>query len=375
MATFKIMERLASRGHELFLITGLRPGEKQHLDEVKYFCTVLDAIEIPWSRGEVAKAVIQWIFRAGRGGLTFRSKCALAIDKLSKQIHFDIIQVEHTELGDCIKGPMDVPTIIDAHDVILKPALREYNLATGMRKAVKYIKFRMVKRKEISTYERFTEVFVRSEFDRNLLLSYRGDLNVYILRGYARIEDFSGKAGNREPGTLLYVGAMDRTANIDAIRYFYEKVFPLVKREVPAAKLTIVGNKPPEEITRIGREDKDVIVTGFVEDIKPYYLKASVFVAPLFVGGGLIQKILDALAAGIPVVTTSVGNEGIDAVPDKDILIADDAEDFAKKVILLLKDNGLSQSISENGRAFVQDKFQWDTVIQKLEDEYKRLIA
>ncbi len=178
MATFKIMERLASRGHELFLITGLRPGEKEHLDEVKYFCTVLDAIEIPWSKGEVAKAVIQWIFHGGKGGLTFRSKCALAIDKFSKQIRFDIIQVEHTELGDCIKGPMDVPTIIDAHDVILKPALREYKLATGMRKAVKYIKFRMV-RKRNSTYRRFTKVFVRSEFDRNLLLSYRGGFGCF----------------------------------------------------------------------------------------------------------------------------------------------------------------------------------------------------
>ncbi len=144
---------------------------------------------------------------------------------------------------------------------------------------------------------------------------------------------------------------------------------------MPAAKLTIVGNGPPEEIRSIGQKDKDVIVTGFVEDIKPYYLKASVFVAPLFVGGGLIQKILDALAAGIPVVTTSIGNEGIDAVPDKEILIADDAEEFANKVILLLKDKGISQSISENGKAFVQNKFAWDGVIQKLEDEYKRLIA
>ena len=369
------MERLASRGHELFLITGLRPGEKEHLYEVTYFCTVLDAIEIPWSKGEIAKAVMQWLFRAGKGGLTFRRKCAFAIDKFSKQIRFDIIQVEHTELGDCIKGPMDVPTIIDAHDVILKPALREYELAKGMRKVVKYIKFEMVKRKEISTYKRFTKVFARSEFDRNMLLSYRGDLDVAILRAYARIEDFSGKAGTREAGLLLYVGAMNRTANIDAVRYFYEKVFPLIKREVPGAKFSIVGNKPPEEITRIGREDNDVIVTGFVDDIKPYYLKASVFVAPLFVGGGVIVKILDALAAGIPVVTTSVGNEGIDAVPDKDILIANEAAEFAEKVILLLKDKERSQCISENGRAFVQDKFRWDNVIQELEDEYKRLMA
>src|SRR5208283_3084824 len=126
--------------------------------------------------------------------------------------------------------------------------------------------------------------------------------------------------------------------NVDAALYFYQKVFPLIRRRVSDAKFVIAGYGPPEELTALQKNDPGVLVTGFVDDIDECYKKAAVFVAPILLGGGIIVKILDALAAGTPVVTTSYGNEGIGAVPGRDLLVADDAEGFAAAVLRILRD-------------------------------------
>lgn len=375
LTIFKLMEQLAARGHEIYLITGLRPGEREHLGEVNYFCKVLDAIDVPWTRDAIIKATFRWVANGFRGGLTFRKKAALSIDKFSKKIDFDIIQVEHTALGAYIVKPDNVPMVITAIDVLLKPALREYKAAKGIKRILKYILYKKLVKNEISIYQKFDLVYTLSDFDRQFLLSYNNDLNVARRSPYVKFTDLNDDDLHREAKTILFVGAMDRSVNIEAAIYFYTEVLPLIRKEIPDVQLYIVGNRPPDNVKAFQLNDTNVFVTGFVEDIKPYFLKATVFVAPLFVGGGIITKILDAMAAGVPVVSTSIGNEGIDAVPDKDILVAEESAEFANKVILLLKDKERRQSISENGKAFVQDKFKWDNVIQKLEDEYKRLTA
>ncbi|MBI3754340.1 MAG: glycosyltransferase [Deltaproteobacteria bacterium] len=375
LTIFELMKGLSFRGHEVFLITGLRPGDRDHLGEVKPLCQILDAIEVPWTKNEIMRAVGRWMLNGLKDGLTFRRKAAFSVTRFSTEIPFDIIQVEHTELGECMKRPDGIPMVIDAHDILLKPSLREYKLAKGISKLIKYIKYKALERREISIYKRFDRVFTRSEFDREMLLSYDRELDVSILPPYVRIEYPSGNEIRRDTNSILFTGAMDRPVNIEAVRYFYKEIFPLIKKEIPDARFYVVGNKPPEEIKRIGEKDKDVIITNFVKDIKPYYLRASVFAAPLFVGGGIIVKILDAMAAGLPVVTTTVGNEGIEAIPDRDIVIADEPEDFANKAVILLRDESLWKRFSENGGAFARKKFAWDGIVENMVDEYKRLIA
>ncbi len=373
LTIFKLMKQLSLRGHELYLITGLRPGERGHLGEVKSFCTVLNAIDVPWTRGAIVKAVIGWILRGFRNGLTFRKQAAVSVDSLTKKIVFDVIEVVHTALGDYIVKPDNVPMIITAIDVLIKPALREYRSARGIARFIKRMRYIRLIRKEIALYQKFDLVYTLSDFDRRFLLSYKNDLNVARRSPYVKIADFKADETLRESNTILFVGAMDRPVNIQAAQYFTTRVLPLIKRELPDVKLYIVGNKPPDEIKSLGESDQSVVVTGFVEDVKPYFLKATVFVAPLFIGGGIITKILDAMAAGLPVITSSIGNEGIDALPDKDLLIANTPEEFAKMVFLLMKDHKLWSTYSENGKAFVQKHFDWNATVEQTENDYKGL--
>ena len=113
---------------------------------------------------------------------------------------------------------------------------------------------------------------------------------------------------------------------------------------------------------------------GFVADLDECYKKASVFVAPILVGGGIIVKVLDALAAGTPVVTTSFGNEGVGARPGSDLLVADDPADFASSVIRVLKEKGLAEALSSNGRAFVKRNYSQEAVMEKIETAYEEIV-
>ena len=136
----------------------------------------------------------------------------------------------------------------------------------------------------------------------------------------------------------------------------------------------VVGNEPPGEITNLALQDPNVNVTGYVERVESYYLKASVFVSPIVIGGGIIAKNLDAMAAGLPVVTTTLGNEGIRAMPGKEILVVDDPREFTQCVVSLLSDESLRAEIGRNGQEFVRRHFSLDSILNKIESSYDGLL-
>ena len=373
--TYRLMKDLASRGHKIFLITGLLPGTKLHLKEIESFGTVLETIDVPMTQFDILKAAAIWLTKGFRGGLTIRKKAALAVARFTPKTHFDIIHVEHTALGQYIQKPDGIPMTIVAHDVLLKPALREYQSSKGIGKTINYVRFWMTRKNELSIYRRFDKIYTLSDFDRKILSGYNKNLNVSVLSPHVTLRDVTGGDASREPNSILFIGAMDRHVNGNAVRYFYKNIYPHIKKEIPDSSFYVVGNNPPEDIRKMAQTDNSVHITGFVEDVAPFYLKASVFIAPLSVGGGIIMKILDSMAAGLPVVTTTIGNEGIEAVPERDILIADSPIEFARQVALLLKDQIRWRSISENGRIFVRNKFSWDCTIHKVEDDFHKLAA
>lgn len=377
ITVLNLLMGLSSQGHDVFLVSGLREAkDKERLDEMNSFCRVLETIEIPAKKMDWLKALIQWGLKGFRGGISFRKKISNSVKKFSKEYNFDIIQVEHTEIGQYIEKINNVPMVIDAVDVLVKPALRKYELEKNwIIKSIKFLKYKLIESKEFSTYRKFDKVYTRSLFDKKIILGYDKKIDVSILPTYVRLAEFADPNVHREPNTLLFLGAMDRDVNINAVQYFYGYIFPLIKQRITDAKFYVVGNNPPPTIKHLSELDKNVVVTGFVEDIRPFYFKASVFVAPLFVGGGVIVKILDAMAAGLPVVTTAIGNEGIEAVPDRDIEIADEPKAFAEKILLLLQDPGIHLKISKNGKAFVHDKYEWNRIVRGIEADYKRILS
>jgi glycosyltransferase involved in cell wall biosynthesis len=167
---------------------------------------------------------------------------------------------------------------------------------------------------------------------------------------------------------------LQRPLNIQYLRFLAEKVWPDVRREIPGAELLVVGGGLPLKEQELLSAIPGVRLTGFVEDLESEYKSASVFAAPILSGGGIIVKILDAMAAGVPVVTTSYGNEVIRAEAGKDILVADSPEDFARALVMLLKDPEMRNAVAERGHRHLAVNFSEEKLIRTLDAAYQELI-
>lgn len=270
---------------------------------------------------------------------------------------------------DLVREGRSVLDEVDVHSLVAYRQLRY--VKHPIRKAHDWFEWAKCQTFELGACQRADLVLTRSEKDRRFLQSYLPGLRVEILppwfEGLEQFAHISEKP--TEEKSLLFLGLMNRIRNVEAALYFYEKVLPLIREEIPQVKFYIVGSSPTEKIQRLAR-DKDVVVTGYVKDIGPYYEKCAVFVAPILVGGGIIVKTLNAMSAGRPAVTTRFGNEGIEAIPEQGIRIADSPEDFAQKTVELLTGEGLWHRIAKNGREFVQRKYNWERAMQSLEKVY-----
>ena len=181
--------------------------------------------------------------------------------------------------------------------------------------------------------------------------------------------DFSAEA----PAHLIYIGSMDWYPNEDAVSFFADEVLPQIHAEVPEVKFSIVGGNPSARVQKLA-EKEGIVVTGRVPEIKPYFAEATVFVVPLRIGSGTRLKILEALAMGKAIVSTSVGAEGLDLKDGEEIFIADEPMVFAEAVTRLLKDPPLRRRIGENGRARVEQDYDWQSIGEKLHRLYTKIL-
>ncbi|MGC2064149.1 MAG: glycosyltransferase family 4 protein [Thermodesulfovibrionales bacterium] len=361
---FEVIKNL-SKKHDIYLATRLEEGEFPCLESLRPFC----------------KEIYPYPYRtkSRRGffdiaGLAFNylgfSRFA---DGLARRGDFDLVQVEWVEAAIMIRK-RKTPMVLDAHDVITKPAERAALKKRGLGRLFGMLRYFTVKTVERLIVKKFDMVFALSEYDRRYLLQIQPGLSTLTVPIPAGL-DMTGRTVEREKNTILFLASYKyRRVNVDAALFFYREIFPLIRKSIPAAKFIIAGYGPPEELTSITEKDPGVFVPGFVDDIEECYKTASVFIAPILVGGGIIVKVLDALAAGTPVVTTTYGNEGIGAVPGRDILIADDPEQFEDAVVRVLNDRELAARLSLNGQEFVRQYFTLEASINKIEAAYQELV-
>lgn len=203
------------------------------------------------------------------------------------------------------------------------------------------------------------EIYLASRSDATLLFS-PVEKDIFIREvPHARVDVLPwiqplNQAGRhfRERKDILFIGGFAHTPNEDAVLWFAAEIFPLVKKEIPDARFIVVGSHPPEKVQRLNSED--VVITGFLEDVSPWFNGARVFVSPLRYGAGFKGKNLLAMSYGLPLVTTSIGAEGIQAADGEDILLADDASSFADAVIRVYRDEGLWNRLSRRSLELIQ---------------------
>ena len=180
------------------------------------------------------------------------------------------------------------------------------------------------------------------------------------------LEAFRPSQADKEPGSILFLGVMDYFPNIDAMAWFCEDILPRVRNTVPAAKLIICGSRPTKEVQALGR-NPGVTVTGFVDSVKPYLDRAQVSVAPMRLGRGIQNKVLEAMASGLPCVATSLGFSGIRAAPGRDLMVADTAEEIAAAIVALLTDETARRRMAARAREAMETAYSWDKALEDLD--------
>jgi glycosyltransferase involved in cell wall biosynthesis len=178
---------------------------------------------------------------------------------------------------------------------------------------------------------------------------------------------------SEEPFSIVSVAALDWLPNVDSVLWFCDRILPLVRQELPQARMYVVGKNPPASVRALAQRE-NIVVTGYVEDIRQYVAQGSVVVVPMRMGGGIRVRILQMMAMAKPVVSTSLGAEGIDVTDRQDILLADGEVDFAQATLQLLREPALRGHIGNNAHQLVERRYSWDTVVDLTERVYRRVV-
>jgi sugar transferase (PEP-CTERM/EpsH1 system associated) len=178
------------------------------------------------------------------------------------------------------------------------------------------------------------------------------------------------ESSGRDPATVVFTGNMGYFSNVDAACWFAERVLPLVRRSVPEARLHVIGARPSARVRRLARADPSVCVLGFVDDLRPHLRAASVAVAPMQAGAGQQNKVLEAMAAGTPVIATPVAAQPLEAGPADGLLVAETAEAFADAVVAVIRNPLQAAELGARARRFVEGHYTWERSAGLLEEAH-----
>ncbi len=246
--------------------------------------------------------------------------------------------------------------------------------ANPLRKSLYWTQQRAFERYERLMSPKFDIVTCASEIDRQTFQRTSTESRFEIIPNGVDIEDYQPDFGSEEEAHLIYIGSMDWYPNEDAVAFFADEVLPEIHERLPDVQFSAVGGNPSQRVQKLA-ENPQLFVTGRVPEIKPYFARATVFVVPLRIGSGTRLKILEALAMGKAVVSTTVGAEGLDLVDGEEILIADEPGAFAESVLRLLTDASLRRELGERGRARVERDYDWRRIGEKLQSLYESAYA
>jgi glycosyltransferase involved in cell wall biosynthesis len=307
-----------------------------------------------------------------------RSQMAERIRDLISKVNFDIIQIENSFMAPYLQAiPLEQRnrTVLTFHDVVFSKTSRIAQVEPKLgRKLRLWLHAAMMRRWEPQYAQGFGCCLVVSEVDQHLLEAANPNLWSEVIPNGVDTRRLQllpePKSGTKR---LLFVGNMGYRPNVDAVVHFCHAILPRIRHDIPDVELWIVGTNPAAEVTAL--QENTIHVTGYVDDVLPYYRDCLACVVPLRAGGGTRLKILEAMAIGCPVITTSIGCEGLDVTDGLQVFIADGAEDFAAKTVQLLTSGALRARMRQRARELVVSCYDWDVIVQKLESVYERIAS
>jgi len=397
--TWHVLRHLARKGYRVTLAAFVRPEEERYVSALREVCDQVYTVPIRRSR---VKDVGYWIRSnfTGRPFLIERDdlvEMRNLVEQIITREKVDIIhadQLTMTQFG-LLENTAHAKTvgenknggspsrIFDAHNAVWTIVERMKENAPWYLRPVAWMEARRIKQYEGGIVRRFEHTFAVTEPDRVALedalgtvsgdhAGHKNSITVVPIAVDTQLLQPVKMPGSSK--NILTLGTLHYPPNADGIRWFANQVFPLIRNQQADATLTIIGKNPPADFYQLQEENPHAIkVTGYVEDLAPYFDQAAVMVIAVRAGGGMRVRILEAFARGMPVVTTTVGLEGIEAIPGEHVLVADTPQDFAESTLKLLDDPVLAQNLAVNGRKLAEEQYDWQVVLQRMDAVYEHL--
>ncbi|MDH4219579.1 MAG: glycosyltransferase family 4 protein [Candidatus Aminicenantes bacterium] len=362
-----------SKKHLVSLAAFCHPEEEKYIPSVEPYCHDLKLVPFPPKRSflratwDFFTSPIPHYFLRVYGS----SDMSQTIAEMVKKDRYDFVIAEYSVMGQFLHNNPDLPPvrrIMSVHECYYLARLKSYHHHRfGINKLREVLNLKGLKKYEFDMYRNVDKVLTLTHQGKDELLDISPDLDISVVPHGVDVEAFAFSPQSEEEHSIVFIGNYRHYPNIDAVLYFHENIWSRLKTSLPAVKFYVVGQAPPLEITRLS-EDTSIIVTGTVDDVIPYLRKSKVFICPVRLGGGFRGKILEAMALGRPVVSTSLGAEGIPALNGENIILADEPEKFAKGILDLISNTSLYQKIQTNGRRLMEDKYAWETGVAVLEN-------
>jgi polysaccharide biosynthesis protein PslH len=366
LRAYHLLRALGSR-HEVTLLSfAFDTGQPATPDALQTICRSIEVVPLN-------------PFLANRSGtlatfLSMRPTASRPIPAMSQLVAeawqrkaYDVVIASTEMMADyALMAPPDTTKVLEEHNSLTRWMAERYQQERNpLQRTRCWASWQKRRWYENRYYSRFDLVTMVSQEDWRTTseLIQGGRARVEIVPNGVDCQHNQPGLAQPRPDTLIYHGALTYSTNYDAMRWFLAEIYPGIQREVGSVSLTITGNTSGVRLTDLQLNDS-VHLSGYVDDIRPVIASAAVCVVPLRQGGGTRLKILEAMALGTPVVSTSKGAEGLDVTPGHDILIADEPAEFANQVIHLLRDTALRERLARNARRLVEMRYDWQGIGQ-----------
>ncbi len=376
---YKLVRYLSDR-HQVFVACFCSDTEKKFLpytEPVRQICQQMVVLPLQHGPGRVGR---YWNFVTSLmpnelmvyGAPEMKS----AVSRLVREEKIDVAHVYYSYMLP-FRPALQCPAVVTADEPLFRHWGSQIPFATPLGKLRLAVKVAKWRRYELAMFQKFDHVFTVTEQERQVLSRLLPHVPIEVSPGSTGTESFFPLEDvEEEPGTVIFVGNYQNRANIDAANWLCRSILPRVRQVVPEAKLYLVGPDLPSSFDKWLKKG-DAVATGLVEfpdGVREWLARGAIFVCPVRVGGGIRGKVLEAMATGRPVVTTPLGLEGIKAIPGDDVLVAATEEEFARQVVLLLRDVDLRRRLGERARK-AAEVYRTDVAFAALERCYEKLIG
>jgi polysaccharide biosynthesis protein PslH len=372
--TYHVLRWLAQE-YDVTLLSFVRSAaEVEAAQALRSLCR--DVVTVPLRRSRLLDAQAMWqSFSDPRPLVLLRDESApmrQQIDRILDQQHVDLIHADQINMAQFALGRDGPPVVLDLHNAVWTIFARMARAARGPRRWLLLRESARLRAYEGWACRKAAAVLAVSEADRMALRDVAGDIPIDIVPIAIDVRQQPPVERDERPRSALSVATMFWPPNVDGVCWFGRDIYPQIQRQQPDTSFYVVGARPARAVRDLAARQPGIVVTGYVPDLLPYQRQTAAFVVPLRSGSGMRVKILEAFAQGLPIVSTTIGFEGIDAQPDEHLLVADQPDSFAEAVVRLVQSPRAGQRLAEAGRDLAERLYDWRAVCPAIGSTYAR---